>query len=300
MTSNQLDHGYESASLIRGIWGGIVSYNPELERLRENVAAIVPQVDRLLIFDNGSENADEIEGAFGSIAEIIRSPKNLGMAKALNRLCAVADRGGATDIVLLDQDSVASCDLVASELKHRGEGVGLVCPLVLDRNRRERDFDNTLVIDIKRAITSGSMVNIAAWNSVGGYDDRLFVDWVDNEFCDNLRVHGYRLLRTYGSSILHELGHQEYAWSAPGRDSGKFRAHKDYYRQNYPVWRWRDRARSQTITIRKYGWSRIGWEERYLFLYATICRIVFLEFNKIECLRAVVDGCRSGRDVRSL
>lgn len=280
-----------------GIWAGIVSYNPEIERLKENVFAIAPQVDQLLIFDNGSKNVDEIENAFGSLAEVMRSPENLGMAKALNRLCTAAEEGGATDVILLDQDSVAATNLVTGEAKHRGEGIGLVCALTVDRNHKSQDFDKTMVIDTKRPITSGSMVNLAAWKAVGGYDERLFVDWVDDEFCDNLRSHGYRLLRTYETSILHELGHQEYAWSAPGGDdSGKAYVSRAYYRQNYPAWRWRDRARSQTITIHKYGWSRIGWEERYYFLRATIGRILLLEGNKIICFKAVFDGCRSGRE----
>ena len=297
MVSSQLEHNLVGSSGMLGIWAGIVSYNPEIERLQENVAAIAPQVDRLLIFDNGSGNLEEIEAAFGSLAEIIRSPENLGMAKALNRLCAAAEQGEATDIVLLDQDSVASSDLVAVEARHRSVDVGLVCALTVDRNHKDQDYDNSLVFDIKRPITSGSMVNIAAWNAVGGYDERLFVDWVDDEFCDNLRTHGYRLLRTYGTSILHELGHQEYAWNAPGGDdSGEAHTSRAYYRQNYPAWRWRDRARSQTITIHKYGWSRIGWEERYFFLRATIGRILLLEPNKVECLKAVVAGCRSGRN----
>ena len=280
---------------LLGIWAGIVSYNPDMARLRENVAAVAPQVDQLLIFDNGSENVKEVEEAFGSFVRIICSTENLGMAKALNQLCLSAEKGGATDIVLLDQDSVAADDLVGSEAKYRGEGVGLVCALTVDRNHKGEMVDNSLVFDVKRPITSGSMVNIAAWSAVGGYDERLFVDWVDVEFCDNLRTHGYRLLRTYGTNILHELGRQQYAWNAPGGDdSGKAHASRAYYRQNYPAWRWRDRARSQIITIHKYGWSRIGWEERYFFLRATLGRILFLEANKVKCLRAVIDGCRSG------
>ena len=34
---------------------GIVLYNPDIERLRENIAAIAPQVDTLLFIDNASE-----------------------------------------------------------------------------------------------------------------------------------------------------------------------------------------------------------------------------------------------------
>lgn len=281
-----------------GIWAGIVTYNPDMERLRENVGAILPQVDRLLIFDNGSANVDEVERAFGDIARLTKGGENLGMAKALNVLASAALEGGASDIVFLDQDSVAAADLVAAEATYRAGGVGLVCCLVVDRNVEKAQVDPTVVLQVKRAVTSGSMVNLAAWDKVGRYDETLFVDWVDNEFCDNLRLHGFELLRTHATSILHEMGSQERAWSAPGRDyTGSMRASRGYYRQNYPPWRWRDRARSQIITIRRYRGTPVMLEEVRLFLRG-IGRILLLEKNKAACIRAVLDGVRDAGRVR--
>lgn len=254
------------------------------------MAAILPQVERLLVFDNGSGNIEEIEDSLHGVT-LIRSSDNLGMAKALNRLAQAAADGGATDIVFLDQDSIADDGLVTEEARHRAANVGLVCPLVIDRNHRVEGADTNRVFETKRPVTSGSMVNLAAWKDVGGYDERLFVDWVDNEFCDNLRTHEYRLLKTHRTHILHELGHQEYAWDAPGRDDvGRSQANHSYYRQNYPSWRWRDRARSQALTIRKYGWSRVGIEEFILFLKATCGRVLLIERKKLVNLRALRHG----------
>lgn len=277
------------------VWGGVVTFNPDIDRLIESVNAIAPQVDRLLVFDNDSDNVAEICRAVSGFAEVIQGRKNHGMAVALNRLASVAENAGATDIVFIDQDSIASDDLVIQEMSCRADDIGIVCCLVIDRNHREARREKPTVLDTKLAITSGSMVNLSAWRVVGGYDERLFVDWVDNEFVDNLRSRGFRLVKTSHASILHELGNQEYAWSLPG---GGDRGKKHYYRQNYPAWRWHDRARSQVVTIRKYGWSRIGWEERYYFLRGTLGRILVLEKNKLECLRAVIDGCKSGCRVR--
>ena len=140
------------------------------------------------------------------------------------------------------------------------------------------------------------MVNLSAWRGVGCYDETLFVDWVDNEFCDNLRFHGYRILATHGTSILHEMGEQEYAWSAPGKDyTNTTRTNRGYYRQNYPAWRWRDRARGEFIAMRKYRGTRIMLDELCAFLRGTVGRIFFLEKNKVECLKAVRDGIRDAR-----
>ena len=40
---------------------GIVTFNPDIERLNENISAIINQVDKVVVVDNGSENADDIK-----------------------------------------------------------------------------------------------------------------------------------------------------------------------------------------------------------------------------------------------
>ena len=43
------------------ISAGIVLFNPNIERLNENIQAIVGQVDRVILFDNGSSNYVQIK-----------------------------------------------------------------------------------------------------------------------------------------------------------------------------------------------------------------------------------------------
>lgn len=288
----------DGCGFIAGIWGGIVTYNPDIARLKENVSAISTQVERALVFDNGSDNVEDVAEAlegFGNV-EVARNGSNAGMAVALNALASEAARRGASDIVFLDQDSAAAKDMVYELARHRAADVGVVCPLVVDRNVDRVEEDCEAVYEVKRPITSGSLVSLRAWSSVGGYDERLFVDWVDNEFADNLRFHGYKLVRTHAAALLHEMGRQEYAWSGPGRDyANNRRVRRGYYRQNYPEWRWRDRARSQSITIAKYGFSRIGFEEMLLFLKATVGRILLIEENKLVNLKAISKGVCDAR-----
>ena len=40
---------------------GIVLYNPDLGRLKENIESICKQVDKVILIDNGSDNIREIE-----------------------------------------------------------------------------------------------------------------------------------------------------------------------------------------------------------------------------------------------
>ena len=43
------------------ILGGVVTYNPEIPRFKENLKTLVNQVDKLYVFDNGSKNIEDIE-----------------------------------------------------------------------------------------------------------------------------------------------------------------------------------------------------------------------------------------------
>lgn len=88
---------------------GIVSYNPDLDRLRANLHATAPQVRQVFIYENGSANAAAVhalcEDEFDNV-QVIADTENRGIAFALNQLLAAAHDGGYEHILLLDQDSV--------------------------------------------------------------------------------------------------------------------------------------------------------------------------------------------------
>lgn len=60
------------------IYAGIVSYNPDLLRLKENISSIQKQVP-VILFDNGSRNIIAIQKLISDLSEVqlIRSKKIL-------------------------------------------------------------------------------------------------------------------------------------------------------------------------------------------------------------------------------
>lgn len=52
------------------ISAGIVTYNPEMQRLEENINAIIGQVDEVVLVDNGSANIKEIEQKWENASKI--------------------------------------------------------------------------------------------------------------------------------------------------------------------------------------------------------------------------------------
>jgi rhamnosyltransferase len=275
---------------------GIVTYNPEVSRLRESISAIAPQVDLLVIVDNASDDLVSLrrEASACPTSCLLESRENAGMASALNMIAARCLGEGYEYVLLLDQDSVVDSDLVPTLLKCFEGNVGIVSPLVNDRNEIEHIAKSDDVYEVARTITSGSLLSLSAWRAVGGYDESLFVDWVDFEFCNNLRANGFRVLRTHGASILHELGHQEYVCAIPRRAANGKWVMRPYYRTNHPAVRRRDRARSEVITIRKYWhYPAIRNDELGIMLKAVV-RGLLIEARRSELIRMTVRGALDG------
>ena len=203
---------------------GIVTYNPDLERLRANLNNTASQVDAVFVFDNGSENVADIRSLADSEYTTLRveaDPNNRGIAFALNRLLDAAKEHGFKHMLLLDQDSVPTEGMCDELERHLTGSVALVCPFILDRNRMtEEEWQAQKMPPLERlthaakhgAITSGSLVDVAAALEVGGFDDNLFIDYVDFDFNERLILNGYEIVKDNTVYLLHEKGKSERTW----------------------------------------------------------------------------------------
>lgn len=193
------------------ICAGIVSYNPNIERLRKNAIAIKDQVGRVIIFDNGSQNADHVEKLCKECGiQFIGCKKNIGLAGALNQI--FRNRSNEEKwFLLLDQDSICPQGYVNHARKFFWyNNVGIVSAGCYEKNLGERVGkiieNGKSYTFVKRCITSGSIVRCSAYNDVGGYDEQLFVDYVDFDFSVRIRQSGYKILHMNDILIEHELG----------------------------------------------------------------------------------------------
>jgi rhamnosyltransferase len=60
--------------------------------------------------------------------------------------------------------------------------------------------------EIRTAMTSGNILNLDAFRAVGPFLDKLFIDYVDYEYCLRLRRAGFRNYRVNGAILEHSLG----------------------------------------------------------------------------------------------
>jgi rhamnosyltransferase len=252
----------------------VVTYFPEADTA-QNLQALASQVGRILVVDNGSspELLEPIESVDVG-ATIVRLGSNLGIAAALNTALRSAHEQGFSWLATFDQDSTATPDMVA-EMGHvlsaypQPDLVGLIAPRHKDRRsgvvvrdgKPERQGVGWSVI--RTTMTSGNLVNIAAAQAVGGFDDSLFIDYVDHDFCLRLRKHGYRILEADNAVLDHALGRLEV------RDLGLVNmgvthhsALRRYYmtRNRMLVWRryWRQEPRWVARDLRRFITESLG------------------------------------------
>lgn len=197
------------------IIAGIVSFNPDLKRLEDNVKSIEHQVEYVLLVENGSKNQEEIlsflKEKFPKLWVIINT-NNQGIAIALNQLLEKSRNLGGKWLLTLDQDSISPDNLISAYKNYLDmEKVAMICPRIIDRNSKmtvehKDDGKNVPFVEVDRCITSATLMNTDAANEIGNFDDKMFIDYVDFEYCIRLRKEGYKILKVNETELLHELG----------------------------------------------------------------------------------------------
>ena len=199
----------------------VVTYQPEAVVL-ENVKRIAAQVPEVIIVDNGSrgDTANWVEAAAQVPGvRLIRNRENLGIATALNIGIRQALQSGWQWVATFDQDTAVpehyfehllavydACPataevgmIVAGGWRETGGTRAMPEPSQLKSNW---SF-------VRGAVNSGSVIKAVIFQRVGFYDDALFIDYVDTDFCLRLQQHGFKILSANSVILEHELGERQ-------------------------------------------------------------------------------------------
>ena len=117
------------------VCAGVVTYNPDLDVLKNNLESLCPQVKFLYVVDNGSKNVDEIGTLLNTIpnTQLYLNGDNLGIAQALNRLCGIAEKNGFHWILTMDQDSLCDPMMVENLCMYVNEEYGIIAQILLSK-----------------------------------------------------------------------------------------------------------------------------------------------------------------------
>ncbi|WP_396178963.1 glycosyltransferase family 2 protein [Flavobacterium sp.] len=189
------------------ILGAIITYNPDLALLNQNINSFAETVDRIVIVDNASNNIADLALLESDTIHLLRNPTNVGIAIGLNIALQYAQENNFEFILTMDQDSFFEKPTVPFLLSgFTNEKTAIVCPVLKDMNSTHLVLAAEDYVNVFTTITSGSLCRVKTLHKVGGFDSKMFIDYVDVELCLRLQKNGFKILRSQFSTLCHHLG----------------------------------------------------------------------------------------------
>jgi rhamnosyltransferase len=209
------------------VCGVVVTYHPT-EDVAENVRAMVRECRVVVVVDNGSSEAELVTLKEVRGVTILRLGENLGVATALNRGATWAQEHGFAWCVAFDQDSRPAPGMVTTmwATHLRCPTAAVVGPVVheemaevagyrwvVQRPRfrwwfRRAACTNADLENVTMLISSGSLFDLAMWSRLEGFDDGLFIDYVDVDYCLKVLRAGRSIAVSAGAVLHHRLGNR--------------------------------------------------------------------------------------------
>lgn len=253
----------------------IVLYNPTKERLSETLQTVAPQVDVTCLVDNSPTDHQEW---FAGEPNLVYLPlhKNVGIAAAQNAGINLLKDNDCQYALFCDQDSLPEKDtvrklLAAQEaLQQKGYAVGVVGTKPYNRQTGQPYQQKSKLIRIIAAdeldcgmdisecyslISSISLIPIGNFEKAGLFDEALFIDGVDHEWCWRAwHKAGLRSFMVEQAPLFHQIGEGDKKIGAKNVSiPAPFRVYYQY--RNY-LW----------LCQRSYVPS--FWKKRHLLKYA--------------------------------
>jgi rhamnosyltransferase len=280
----------------------VIWYNPlQLGKdvAKKNIQTYSSFFKKVYIIDNSpddnSKTADQIPHS-----RYIPNFANLGIAKALNLGCEAAVNDGYTWAMTMDQDSSWESNELSTyldEVKKINQTDNLVSgfsPMTIHQKetrsvlgtfkhnlfkRRKassavakKDFEYT-----DRVISSGNIINLDIWESIGKFNEDLFINDVDYEFCYRMIKNDHKIVKINTCKMYHVDGEPRrtffpHAFLYHKERIYYFVRNKYYILKNYPQF------------AKKYKYRKAI--KKVLFE-----KLIFLEFEDLKyAIMGIVDG----------
>lgn len=254
----------------------IVTYNFD-DSLVNNIKNISAQ-SQLMIIDNSAcdiidEKLNIIRKQYQNII-VIQNKRNMGLPYCYNLALNYAKKGDYNYFVTFDQDTNIHenvlVDLINLMNKYKIDSIG---PNYRDISKKEHDE----LSFPKFIISSCNVTRMSVFDKIQ-YDNNLFIDNVDLDFCLMLKKCNYKFALANNIIINHKIG-DKYS----GKFGIKFYAHSP--KRYYYIYR------NYYILKRKYNNDKYFWK---LYLRLFIFKHFALHFFKHQDKKKIIDNINKG------
>ncbi len=272
----------------------VVTYNPD-EGLNKSTKSLIKQVDSIIMVDNGSndegkEIINKIKNKYGEKIEVIFNEENLGIATALNKGVKYALNNDYKWILTMDQDSCAEENMVKIMLEtyyaideNERKDILSLFPTFIDRGIESLDKNNENVkyeyVDAE--ITSGNLLKAEVFEKAGFFDDSLFIDMVDTDYCMRLNELGIKMIRISGAILNHSIGNSKQVKKLFGTfNTSNHSATRRYYMTRNRFYTWNKYKNLNSFTLNR---------DKKLFKKEFV-KIILGEDDKLNKVKMVLKG----------
>jgi rhamnosyltransferase len=201
---------------------GIVIYQPDINVLGRLIKSLELGGRRFFIFVNGllDPQLSDLLGRLSS-ARLIYSEVNVGQGAGLNAITEAAVSESFSHLILFDQDSEPFADLPEQLLVRwtsetaRGARLAVVGPLLVpppDAHYRQIQYawrsvpGNGPLTPVHFVPTSGSLICLAAFVTIGRFREDFFIGGIDVEWGFRAWSHGYGSVVARDLTMIHRWG----------------------------------------------------------------------------------------------
>jgi rhamnosyltransferase len=183
---------------------GIVLYNPD-EDFYKNLLSYLNEFQFIYINDNSNNENILIKDLSYRYKNIIYkyNNNNLGIAKSLNLICHDAIKDNNKYILILDQDSkilnFKYNKLINSHILINDK-VAIISLSFSETNFNDNLYEKDIVL------SSGSILNLNIWSKMNGFEEKLFIDEVDHDYCLRILNNKFLIIGTSRKYIEHKVG----------------------------------------------------------------------------------------------
>ena len=191
-----------------------VLYKPNIDEFYKTLDSIKNQVNHLIIVVN--ENAEYNFSNYSNSVQISLG-KNFGIAYAQNRGIEKAISLSSDYILLSEQDTVYPTNYISSFIPYIQKNYADVyCPVFYDKVKNTYSpimvgkfkaiykYDEPIYVE--HAIASGTLIKSDIFKETGLMDEKLFIDYVDFEWCWRIVSKKKKIITIPSIIINHQLG----------------------------------------------------------------------------------------------
>jgi rhamnosyltransferase len=252
----------------------VIWFHPDVIMV-ENIRSYSKHVLKTIIVDNSPEDNSVLIESENNI-EYISLKKNFGIATALNIGYKRAEELGSNWILTMDQDSLFLDSDIKNYLNPNANHFKEPNVSVFGPNFEGPPTND--LIDCNSVISSGSLVNLEAHIKNFGYNEDLFIDQVDHEYCFRLKKLGCRIIRVGYLRMTHTVGSP----LTKKRFGRVFISHNHNATRRYYITR-------NTLYMRHH-FCEFG-DKYFKLLFMDLINVIFIENNKYNKLKMMFKGC---------